>query len=203
MILAPLALLGCASGPTEGEGAARAAPADHARDEALPPFTDVVYGNNYGKHVHLQSFHGKTYIALSAADDDEPYVWSVDHETGQWQGPVQVGVNQLSLDDMHGNPSLVVDNEGYIHVWYGSHGPRHTSEQVYARSKHPEDISDWIHPAFDTDITYPMASAMSDGTICVLYRAGGHGMPGSAAWEMRKSHDNGLTWSEPRVIVQG
>jgi len=189
---------------------ASSSPSDATRDrtegraagETPLPFTDVVYGNNYRKHVHLQSFRNKTYITLSATPRDEPYIWSLDHETGEWAGPVQVGHNQLPPLDQHGNPSMVIDNEGYIHVWYGSHGRHRTSERVYARSKRPEDISEWIHPDFETDITYPMASVMSDGAIHVLYRAGNHSMPGSDAWVIRKSSDNGETWSKPRVVVQ-
>ena len=79
-------------------------------DDAPPPFTDVVFGHNYAKHVHMQSFRGKTYIALSATAEDEPFIWSVNHQTGQWKGPVQVGLNELPPEDQHGNPSLVIDD---------------------------------------------------------------------------------------------
>ena len=165
-------------------------------------FTDRVFGNNYSKYTHLQSFEGKTYITLSATKKDEPLIWSLEHETGRWRVPVQVGHNELPLRDQHGNPSLLVDDEGYIHVWYGAHGPRHTSERVYARSKRPHDISEWIHPDFPTGITYPMPSVMSDGTVYVMYRAGAHAMPGSAAWVLRRSKDHGKTWSKAITVVQ-
>ncbi len=97
--------------------------------------------------------------------------------------------NRLPPEDMHGNPSLVVDDAGYIHVWYGGDG-RITSERVYARSKRPEDIAEWIYPPFDTRLTYPMASVMSN----VLHRRGNHSMPGSAPWIFRRSTDYGATW---------
>lgn len=180
-----------------------AACAQEAAPEAPtpPPFTDQVWGGNYPKHPHIQFHDGKTYVALSATDQDEPYIWAYDHETKAWQGPVQVGQNQLPPSDQHGNPSLIIDDDGYIHVWYGGHGHR-TSEHVYARSANPGDISEWIHPKFDTKLTYPMPCVLSDGTVAVMYRRGNHSMPGSDAWLYRFSSDNGQTWSQPRVIVQ-
>jgi hypothetical protein len=165
-------------------------------------FADDIWGNNYAKHPHFQFHDGTTYIALSAMDQqDEPMVWAYDHESKTWEGPVQVGENQLPPSDQHGNPSLIVDDAGYIHVWYGGHGNR-TSEHVYARSARPGDISEWIHPDFDTKLTYPMPTVLSDGTVAVMYRRGNHSMPGSDPWLYRFSKDNGKTWSEPRVIVQ-
>ncbi len=171
-----------------------------ARADA-PPFTTVVHGNNYSKHTHLQSYDGKTFMVLSTMEHDEPCIWSVDHATGQWRGPVQVGFNQIPPADQHGNPSMVVDDDGYIHVWFGSHGGR-DSRRVYARSKRPADITEWIYPPFDPQQTYPQPCVTSDGTVYVFYRNGGHGMPGSARWLFRRSRDNGLTWSDPIVAVR-
>ncbi len=164
-------------------------------------FADDIWGNNYAKYPHFQFHRGATYIALSATDRDEPMVWAYDHDAGTWQGPVQVGENQLPSNDQHGNPSLLVDDDGYIHVWYGGHGHK-TSERVYARSAKPRDIAKWIHPEFDTKMTYPMPTVLGDGTIAVMYRRGNHSMPGSDPWLYRFSKDNGQTWSDPRVIVQ-
>jgi len=172
-----------------------------AADNPRAHFADDIWGNNYSKHPHMQFHDGKTYVALSATAQDEPYIWAYDHEAKAWQGPVQVGQNQLPPRDQHGNPSLIVDDEGYIHVWYGGHG-RRTPEHVYARSAKPGDISEWLHPGFDTKLTYPMPTVLSDGTVAVLYRRGNHSMPGSDAWLYRFSRDNGQTWSEPRVLVQ-
>ncbi|MFW6456857.1 MAG: BNR-4 repeat-containing protein [Planctomycetota bacterium] len=172
----------------------------NASEGARPYFTDMVYGNNYNKHVRFQTFNDTTYITFSGTIGNEPLIWSVNHESNQWTGPVRVGSNQIG-DDMHGNPSMLVDDDGYIHVWYGSHGAT-TSDKVYARSKNPEDITQWIHPDFETDITYPAPTLMSDNTVVVFYRAGNHSMPGSDAWVIRRSEDNGVTWSDPRVLLQ-
>jgi len=172
-----------------------------AADTPPAPFTRVAFGLHYPKHIQHQTFNGKSYIALSGLATDEPLIWSVDLATGAWEGPFQIGTNDLPLPDQHGNPSLLVDNDGYIHVWYGGHGFI-TSTHVYARSAKPGDISSWVHPEFETLMTYPFPAVMNDGTIYTIYRHGNHSMPGSAAWIFRTSTDNGMTWSDSTTLVQ-
>jgi len=178
-----------------------AAATSPARAQTTGYFTDEVWGNQYANHTHFQYHNGKTYVTLSATPLDDPYIWAYDHNNNAWLDPVKVGVNELPTADEHGNPSMIVDNDGYIHVWYGGHGTA-TSSNVYARSANPEDISSWIYPAFETDETYPSAFVSSNGSVSVAYRNGNHSMPGSDAWVIQTSTDNGLTWGNQRTLIQ-
>ena len=171
---------------------------------AVPYFTDEIFGDQYTKHPNFQyaedeNGHGKTYITFSATDDDDPYVWAYDHQLKKWEGPVFVAQNYLPTNDLHGNPSLLVDKHGYIHIWYGKHGNAGIDQRGYARSVNPHDISTWETPMTNYERrTYPQPILAYDGTIYVFYRAGNQGDP----WSVVHSADNGATWSTPRVIIK-
>lgn len=82
---------------------------------------------------------GKTFIAYQGFGLD-PYVAAYDHAAAAWEGPIRVGDNPL-IHDYHGGPSLVVDAQGYVNVFYGAHG----SGIRHSVSKSPHDVS-----AFDS-----------------------------------------------------
>jgi hypothetical protein len=97
--------------------------------------------------------------------------------------------------DAHGNPSVCVDREGYLHIFYGCHG----GKMRYTRSKRPHDINQWEEqPAPTSKATYPQSMLMSDGSICLFYRAGGH----MEAWTFLQSNDRGKTWSDPEKVIE-
>lgn len=171
---------------------------------AVPYFSDEIYGDQYTKHPNYQyaedeNGHGKTYITISATSDDDPYIWAYDHQLKKWEGPVFVAQNYLQTSDLHGNPSLLVDQQGYIHIWYGKHGNAGLNQRGYARSVNPHDISTWETPVTNYEKrTYPQPILADDGTIYVFYRAGNQGDP----WSVVNSADNGATWSTPRIILK-
>lgn len=102
-----------------------------------------------------------------------PYAIAYDHHTDEWSDPVQIGVNPLR-DDHHGGPAVVIDAEGHLVVFYGSH----LSPLLHARSKRPGDIGAWIDlgpvrvgSAEETiTATYPQAFLDADGAINLYYR---------------------------------
>jgi hypothetical protein len=112
--------------------------------------------------------HDRTYIVWQGPGHD-PYITYKDHGTGTWATPVQVGTNPLT-NDHHGAPAVIVDNSGYIHVFYGNHN----GAFEYAKSTNPEDISVWTA---QTDVgsghSYANLVKISDGTLYLFCRGSG------------------------------
>lgn len=121
---------------------------------------------------------GKTIVAYQGYGM-HPFVAAYDEDSGEWEGPYQVGINPL-VSDAHGGPSLIIDSTGYIHVFYGAHGV----SLLHARSVNPHDISAWqdLGPVVvevsraETTVariapaTYPQPILQSDGSIRLFYR---------------------------------
>jgi hypothetical protein len=90
---------------------------------------------------HAWHRDGKTYVVYQG-DMNAPTITFYDHRKPKgerWAPAVKTGVNPLGNRDTHGTPSMLIDVQGYIHVFYGSHGRR----QMYSRSKRPYDITEW------------------------------------------------------------
>ena len=137
-------------------------------------------------------YKGKTYIAYQGPNLD-PYVICYDHHSGTWSGAVKAGENPL-INDSHGNPALLVEQSGYVHIFYGCHG----GPMKYVKSTKAGDISSWTampDPAIHA--TYPQLIQMPDGTIYLFYRRGGH----TADWVYRTSTDDGAIWSGETVVI--
>jgi len=124
----------------------------------------------------------------------QPVVMRYHTKQRKWAGPVVA--SQFGLKrDAHGNPSICIDQAGFIHVFYGCHGGpmRHT------RSVSPLDITHWKEQTPPTPrATYPQTMLMADGRICLFYRAGGHMEP----WTLRTTDDDGASWSEPVRVIE-
>jgi len=90
---------------------------------------------------------------------EDPYVAAYDHATAEWSGPFKAGESILGKTpgakiDNHGKPEMIIDNAGYIHLFFGGHGglPRHgtnplgdthNGQQIHVVSRNPQDISSW------------------------------------------------------------
>lgn len=149
---------------------------------------------------------GKTIVAYQGFGM-HPFVAAYDHETGEWEGPYQVGTNPLD-EDAHGGPSLVVDAEGYIHVFYGAHG----SSLLQARSTQPHDISSWENLGVmraqwrsgETTVTgvipatYPQPFLGSDDLIRLFYRSSANGY-----WYSVVSTNGVGIWTDRETVLQG
>ena len=177
---------------------------------------DYFAENGYGEGVAVVQhpageYHdGVTYVAYQGTKED-PYVAAYDHDGKKWYGPFQAGESVLGKDpsraiDSHGKPTLIIDDAGYIHIFYGGHGgvrdlhgdnalgDVHSGENRHAVSKNPLDISSWedlnnISPFG----TYNQAVKMDNGDIYLFYRHGAH----RSDWVYQKSTDNGRTFEAP------
>lgn len=177
---------------------------DHFADNGFGEGVAVV------QHPAGEYLDGKTYVSYQGPLED-PYVAAYDHESQTWTGPFKAGTSILGKDsakkiDSHGKPTMIIDDEGYIHIFYGGHGGVtelhgenpiggvHSGENRHAVSQKPYDITRWrdlnnVSPFG----TYNQAIKMDNGDIYLFYRHGAH----RSNWVYQKSTDNGLTFSEP------
>ncbi len=203
-ILFSIVLVGCSKGtmlPTElGESSK----VDYFADNGFGEGVAVV------QHPAGEYLDGVTYVSYQGTHED-PYVAAYDHNSQTWTGPFKAGNSILGKDpkkkiDSHGKPTLIIDNAGYIHVFYGGHGGSKalhgqnpfgdygSGENKHAVSKKPYDISAWqdldnISPYG----TYNQAVKMDNGDIYLFYRHGAH----RSDWVYQKSTDNGRSFEPP------
>ena len=180
--------------------------------ETTPYFAENGFGEGVAvvQHPAGEYVNGVTYVSYQGANED-PYVAAYDHKNQKWLGPFKAGTSILGKDpskkiDSHGKPTMIIDDEGYIHIFYGGHGgvkdlhgknpigDVHSGENRHAVSQKPYDISSWkdlnnVSPFG----TYNQAIKMDNGDIYLFYRHGAH----RSNWVYQKSTDNGRTFSEP------
>ncbi|MCK5643920.1 MAG: BNR-4 repeat-containing protein, partial [Gammaproteobacteria bacterium] len=139
-------------------------------------------------HPHAAYYNGKTYIAWQGANLD-PYITYYDHTIKSWRASTRVADNPL-VADSHGTPSIVIDNSGYIHVFYGSHG----TNQKHAKSNNPENIGGFT---VQTDLvgsyTYPQPIKVRN-SIYLFNRAP------YVTGESYRIY-NGASWGEMNTII--
>jgi len=170
-----------------------------AKINAASGFHVPVYFVNNGGEDPINSlckrnsiyYNGKTYICYGSVGD-HPYIITYTHATGIWSTPIRVGTNPNPYD-IHQQPAMFFDNNGYIHVFHGAHN----SNIKYEKSNNPEDISAWTHM---TDIagqlSYPNVYQLSDGTVYLFFR-----LFSPFTWQYRTSTDNCATWSAATTLI--
>lgn len=186
--------------------------------EKVDYFADDALQNALAVVQHPAGIHkdGITYVSYQGPKED-PYVASYNHNTGTWQGPFKAGESELGKDltqpkniDNHGKPTMIIDDLGYIHIFFGGHGgdARHGKNLLgnihYAANKHtvskrPYDITEWEELKNITPFgTYNQAVKMDNGDIYLFYRHGAH----RSDWVYQKSTDHGRTFGEPVSILK-
>ncbi len=183
-----------------------------SQTETAPYFAENGFGEGVAvvQHPAGEHINGITYISYQGTNED-PYVASYNHSKQEWSGPFKAGTSILGKDptkkiDSHGKPTMIIDDEGYIHIFYGGHGgvkdlhgantlgDYHSGENRHAVSQKPYDITAWRDLNNITPFgTYNQAVKMDNGDIYLFYRHGAH----RSDWVYQKSSDNGLTFSEP------
>ena len=180
--------------------------------ETTPYFAENGFGEGVAVVQHPAGEHvdGITYVSYQGSNED-PYVAAYNHQTQEWSGPFKAGTSILGKDptkkiDSHGKPTMIIDDEGYIHIFYGGHGGvkalhgenslggYHSGENRHAVSQKPFDITSWRDLNNITPFgTYNQAVKMDNGDIYLFYRHGAH----RSDWVYQKSSDNGLTFAAP------
>ncbi|MCD6359560.1 MAG: BNR-4 repeat-containing protein [Armatimonadetes bacterium] len=122
--------------------------------------------------------------------DNSPTLSFDDHASGTFAYPVVLGANPDG--DAHRNPTLLVDEHGFLYVFYGAHG----DPTRVLRSRRPLDIGEWDEaaPLDDPHTSYPQPWQLVDGELFVSFRQA----PG---WCFRISRDGARTWDETVNLV--
>ncbi|MHB1340566.1 MAG: cell wall-binding repeat-containing protein [Coriobacteriia bacterium] len=131
---------------------------------------------------------GTTYLAYQGPGFD-PYIATLDEQTGTWGGPYKIGTNALRLD-AHGAPALYFDAAGYAHAFFGGHS---TTIQ-HKRSSAPESVAAWTDRPSPGSGTYPQVLDQSGSKVLLFYRRTG------SDWVYRSSPDDAATFG-PEIAV--
>ncbi len=152
--------------------------------------------------VYYEGNHKRTYSGWIDNFGDV-HVGYYDHDNQQIES--RTIFNDLEVDD-HDNPSILLDEEGHLLVFFNSHGG---PEGLYfIRSKKPEDIAVWSegrllklndrsqleHGNESYTYTNPVKLAEEGGRIFLFWR----GMDGKPTYST--SENNGQTWSEGKLL---
>lgn len=105
---------------------------------------ETAWDRAYNASALYDPVANKTYITWQMSDRNFSdrkgvRITSYDHSTGGWATPVTVG-NFVLADDSHGVPTLVMDADGYIYCFFGSHN----NAQKWSISASPRDPSTWV-----------------------------------------------------------
>jgi len=163
--------------------------------------------SGYGIHktqdpqAEYDEISNKTFIVFSG-EGENPYATYYDHATGKIAAPIKIGTSPL-VEDLHGTPTMIIDKDGYIHVFFGSS----SSYVHYSKSTNPRNITEWSTTIL-TDVpkgTYhnPTYDKLT-GDIYVVFRAGdSHGdkYPSHEYAGLIRSKDNGKTWDDLGAII--
>jgi len=148
-------------------------------------------------------YDGCTYMSRVGVGHD-PFVTYYNHSSGTWAGWYRVGDNERLYvdDDAHGSPVLFVDDEGYIHVFWGAHASNQYLQ--HSRSTNPNNITSWL--LLDeiywsgTGSSYPHINY--DRTNDILHMHMRTSTTGTQRFiEYRNSTDSGVTWSDSWYIA--
>ena len=143
----------------------------------------------------------KTFIVFRGKNAAS-YATAIDHNTGAKEGTYFIGDTTVDHNDNHDTPSLTIDDQGYIHVFYGSHAAN--SNMRYAISEEPYDITNWEDRDENIDTvvsTYP-SPVFHDGVLYVMHREyGGYFNGETSGLEIIYSEDYGETWNYGELTI--
>lgn len=132
----------------------------------------------------------RTFFAYGGADE-AVYISYYDHDQQYFAHPVKLG--NLEDGNGHRNPSLLIDEQGYIYAFYGSHNSLSTTK----RSIRPYDMYEWEQrAAVDERHTYPQSWQLLPEQIFHLYRG-----RGAKKTMFRTSTNAAQSWSDFKTVV--
>ena len=165
---------------------------------------NVLDGNNHvysGPMATYSAWHRPMAVYAPAANTtyfvfgnerNAPAIGCYDHHMRTFARPFVLGANPDG--DAHRNPTLLMDDNGHLYVFYGAHN----DPTLVLRSERPHEIGAWRACAdiVDPTTSYPQPYQLLPGEMFVSYRER------SGGWRSRVSRDRGETWEEPVDIVE-
>ena len=122
---------GCTAG-TRAEGVAAPTPNDafavlsrqvaDIRKKEIPEEHSRLYCPfyNYKTAPHALVAGGTVYCVFQNSNG-RPHAMAYDINNASWRGPIEISRAGLGKKDKHGVPSLCIDGEGHLHVFFGCH----------------------------------------------------------------------------------
>lgn len=166
----------------------------------------ALYGDVINPVAIYSSTADKTFIIYQTKKTPDRYVARAacyNHTSNEFSETVLVDGTGLS-GDAHGVPSITLDSDGYLYVFYGTHGD---TIQYYKKSANPYDISSWGNEQTQlTDkkgFTYPQVFFIDD-TLHMFFREGGSDVENYRYMYYRTiSHTkfDGAVWTSPTVLT--
>ena len=145
----------------------------------------------YGAFISPTAYYynGVTYVVWQGKDL-KPYIDCYNHSTKMWHGSVKISDSHLTDDD-HGNPAVIVDDSGYIHVFFGSH----SSPGKYSKSTNTEDITGWTAQTdIGSQITYPSLIKTSEGILYLVSRE-------KIGLQLGVNYRDSSDWTTSQIII--
>ena len=132
----------------------------------------------------------------------------VDYATGEvtWGQPVYM--DDISSDfDSHYFPCLCIDNQGYVHIFYGAHNTSFKHRRTVNSNEtgaFPEETGGWTSVVnVGTKASYPIPFVIPEtGRIYCFYRCSNDIYPDTGRAAFVYSDDNGDTWSSPYHYIR-
>ena len=141
-------------------------------------------------------YNDVTYITY-LGDDTQPdaYMVAYNHTSDDWSATVEVAAGSLDAEDTHGKPAMVIDANGYLHVFWDCHN----TDMRHDKSDNPESITSWTQQSSPApNSSYPHLAQVGSATY-LLYRhtvsAGAHNI-----WSF-KNGTNAASWSARSDII--
>lgn len=179
--------------------------------------TNGAFNESIQEAGYMVAEHGnKTHVVyLSTTGSDGKYgiyIQSYNKITKLWGTPYKIDDAKTSFDT-HNYPSLCIDNNGFIHVFYGCHSSAcYYSRSVVANESGAfegdgEGASVWTTPVtIGSGLTYPQAFVVpSTNRIVLIMRSFYTELEDQREGNLSMfySTNGGASWSSERVIING
>jgi len=174
----------------------------NVREEYLVTSSGIFEYLNKPCAIYYNNTYNRTYIAFT---DGRGYikVKYYDHDNSTFSQ--EFIVKDIVDADDHGAPTILINDTGYIfvfYIWDGASDGHHGDVRLNINSN-PEDISSWesvIIVDSDSDgytHTYPTSFQNTSGGMHTLYRSY---KTGDMAFWIASSNDDGQTWTNKSLI---